>query len=414
MKISTGWPTNAQPEDKAALLALIRSGDQEFNNPTGTMVEQYKVWTSDLTEGEMEQVIVLLARGKAIGQGIAEDLKKELADRRDPAQIEKRRIALQQRKDTLASTEARLLRQGLDNLGGAGDTWAGRRDQINAWWREVKAAEEAETWASAFAANRMSARQVNAKSVLGGEFDVRNKAHRRDREWDRKIKLDRTLGGVRERIKPENFTVALTGVNRKNELGLHDLSASLLDGTREPMSVSAQLKPYDSATVVFMPVPTERNAQIFNAIESLRPVTDTDQTLLRTMRNTFTRLRLAQATDMHTYLLNVNEEKTAEPMVRYGHSGLIRRPGDRGEVAVDEIDIATRRTNALQHSVILLPGADAVVNEVVLVYRKHAAALFPIFATWDPVGSRFAVQDRDTGKATKSYITNAGKWVTSS
>jgi hypothetical protein len=409
MKISTGWPKNVQPDDRTALLALITTGDQEVDPKTSVMIEQYKQWTSDLTEGEMEQVITLLGRGLVLGRGIAEELQKELVDRRDPLQIKKRAEALQARQETLAAAQALLLKQGLDSLGGAGATWDGRRDQINAWWRELKAAEEAETWASAFAANRMSARQVNTNSVLGGEFAIRNKSHRLDREWDRKIVLDRTLAGVRARIVPANFNVPTTGVNRKNELGLHDLSASLLDGTR---AVNAQLKPYAAATVVFMPVPTERNAQIFNAIESLTPVTEADRKLLRTMRNSFTRLRLAQATDMHTYLLNVNGDKTGEPMVRYGHSGLIRRTGDKAEVRVDDIDIATRRTNALQHSVVLLPSTQAVVNEVVMVYRQHASALFPAFAKWDQIRSRFTVLNRDTGAATKPYISDDGKWVT--
>lgn len=409
MQISTGWPKNVQPADKDPLLALITSGDQEVDPKTGLMIEQYKQWTSDLTDEEMKQVIVFLGRGAEIGKGIALGLQKELDDRHDPVLIKKRADALQARQDTLAAAQALLLKQGLENLGGAGATWDGRRDRISAWWREVEAAEEAETWASAFSTNRMSARQVNTNSVLGGEFAIRNKTHRLDREWDRKIVLDRTLAGVRARIVPANFNAPTTGVNRKNELGLHDLSASLLDGSR---AINAQLKPYAAATVVFMPVPTERNAQIFGAIESLIPVTEADRKLLRTMRNSFTRLRLAQATDMHTYLLNVNEDKTGEPMVRYGHSGLVRRPGDRSEVRVDELDIATRRTNALQHSVVLLPSAQAVVNEVVMVYRQHASALFPAFAQWDQIRSRFTILNRDTGAATKTYLTDAGKWVT--
>ena len=161
---------------------------------------------------------------------------------------------------------------------------------------------------------------------------------------------------------------------------------------------------------MFMPVPTERDAQIFNAIQSLTPVTTADREQLRRMRNSFTRLRLAQATDMHTYLLNVNEVRDGDPMVRYGHSGRVRRPGDKFEVRADDIDIATRRTNALQHDVIVRTNADQVVNEVVVVYREHASALFPVLAKWNQVRSRFEVLNRDTNAPTRSYITNEGKW----
>jgi hypothetical protein len=409
MQVGTGWTRNVQDGDKAKLLAVITSGNQEFNDKTGMMMEQYRGFTTELDEQELEKAIKYLARGNVYGQDIAANLTKELVDLRDPVKVEERRLALQTRQEQQAATEAALLKRGMDHLGGEGDTWDGHRDQIDAWWREVKAAEAAETWATAFSTNRMSARQVNSKSVLGGEFEIRNKRHLRDRAWDRKITLDRTLGGLRKRIVPANFNHPETGVNNKFKLGLHDLSASLLDGTRKPMAVRKQLKPYEDAIVVFMPVPTERHAQIFHAIQSLKPVTTADEKLLRTMRSSFTRLRLAQATDMHTYLVNVNDDEAGEPMVRYGHSGLIRRR-DR-EVPVDEIDIATRRTNALQHNVILGTGVGEVVNEVVMVYREHASGLFPVFAKWNQLRSWFTVLDRNTEAPTMSRITDTGEWV---
>jgi hypothetical protein len=92
----------------------------------------------------------------------------------------------------------------------------------------------------------MSARQVNSKNALGGKFTIRNAANRRAREWDR------SLDAVWARLTPANFNDP-KGLNRKKELGLHDLSASLLDGTREPMSVSTQLKPYDRRTDEVLP-----------------------------------------------------------------------------------------------------------------------------------------------------------------
>ncbi|ROP34967.1 hypothetical protein [Saccharothrix texasensis] len=409
MKIQTGWSLYAQDQDRPELLSLITTGHQEVEKDTGRMIEQYKMWSSDLTDEELGKVITLLARGNVFAQNIAKDLRLELAER--PARAEQRRLNLQLRRDELARTEERLLRQGLDQLGGAGDTWDGRRDRITAWWREVKVAELAETWAAALAGDRMTARQVNNESVLGGDFDIRNNHHRLDRAWDRKITLDRTLNGVRKRLDPRHFDDPGTGRNRKGELGLHDLSGSLLHGTRVPLSIYAQLKPYANATVVFMPAPTERDAQIFNAIQSLKTVTEGDVKLMREMRNRFTRLRLAQATDMHTYLLNLNEVRDGEPVVRYGHSGLIRRAGQKTEVNVDDIDIATRRTNALEHHVVLAQDGGQVVNEVVIVYREHASALFPVFAEWNKAKSHFTVLNRDTGAPTKAHITDDGKWV---
>ena len=160
MKIGTTWKTNVRAEDLPELLTLITSGDQEYDSRTGIMVEQYKEWTSDLTVEELERVITLLDAGKEIGRSDVPKLRQELTERRDPVLVEERRLALQARRQELADTEERLLRQGLEALGGAGDTWDGRRDRIAAWWRAAKEAEAAETWETAFTANRNGTRST--------------------------------------------------------------------------------------------------------------------------------------------------------------------------------------------------------------------------------------------------------------
>jgi hypothetical protein len=100
--------------------------------------------------------------------------------------------------------------------------------------------------------------------------------------------------------------------------------------------------------VVFMPVPTEDDAQILHAITTLR---DPDVT-----------------------------------------------------------DLAARRTNALRHSVILGAGAVQKVNEIVMAYRAHRSALFPLFAKWDGNAKRFNALARTTLQPTGAYVTESGEW----
>lgn len=402
----SSWTTGIHNDDKARYGELVTTGDEKMVE--GKMMLQYKASTTDLTIEELLELRGILGRGRApwVEALALEQMDKIIGQRQDPLWIAEQEKKARERKDKQEATEARLLAQGSVKLGGGeGDLWRERKDRIDAWWAGLKEREQAETWQAVLAANRMSARQIGSTTVMGGEFTVRNKFARHDKARGRKIRLDRSADGIVTRLTPTNFYDPITGKSRKDELGLHDLSATLLDGTKNPLTIQGQLKPYKDSVVVFMPVPTEDDAQIFNAITHL---VAPEEKALGIMRSSFTRLKFAQGSDMHTTMMDVSLRAEDPPKIRYGVTGRAQRAKDEEEMMADEIDLAARRTNALEHSVILGAGAIQKVNEIVMAYRSHASALFPLFAKWD--GKRFNVLARTSWRPTGAYLTDDGVW----
>ncbi|MDT8914949.1 hypothetical protein [Amycolatopsis sp. PS_44_ISF1] len=410
MQISgAAWGRGVEDADQKAYSDLVTTGDEKKDPLTELMVKQYKASTADFALEQLVALREVLGRGKPtyIPASDLAKLDREIENRNDPGWIAEQARKAEERRAKQTATEDRLLRQGRAKLGGDGDTWSARAGRIKAWWKAVKAAEKEETWSSAFGANRMSARQIGSTQTMGGEFTVRNKHARTDARRDRTIFLDRGATGIGERMKPGNFHDPETGASQKNEKGLHDLSASLLDGTKTPSSILAQLKPYKNSIVVFMPVPAEEDLQIFHAIANLEAP---DAKALGDMRSKLTRVKYAQGSDMHTTLFDVSASPDEPAQIRYGVTGRAHRKGEE-ETMADETDLAARRTNALEHSVILKDGAVQKVNEIVMAYRSHDSARFPLFARWNADKKQFDVIDPDHEWAgTGAYITDAGVW----
>ncbi|GAA2996387.1 hypothetical protein [Actinokineospora diospyrosa] len=414
MKISwVKWVKVFDAEDDkveiARLRELLNTEDEVWDAIQGALVPDTKLTTSELSLVELREVHSLLkdrVKSPFLEATEVSALAEELKLRSDPLWIEEQARKARERKEAQRATEARVLREGLSELGGDGGKWSDRADEIAAWWKAVKVAEAKETWAGAFGDNRISARQVNTAG-RGGTFSVVNLSERKNADKRREIVLDRTVDGVLERLKPGNFRDPLTSANSKVRLGLHDLSASLLDSGDDKPTLDKQLKFYKDAVLVLMPVPTERDSKIFHAISSLA---EPDADALRAIRNRFTRIRLAQGSDMHTIFVDDTTGPPAPAQFRYGVTGRVHlRNGD--VVGADESYIAARRTNALEHSKILGDGATQPVNEIVMVYREHASETFPLFVKWDEENKRFNVLKRTNIKETTgAYIDNKGAW----
>lgn len=308
-------------------------------------------------------------------------------------------------KESRAALEQALLGDWL--------AWKDLRPLAKQWWADLKRWEATDTFEAAFKDNRMTARQINiGKTARGGEFPVINKAAPEDKLKERNIKLERDVASIKARTKPENFFNRETGKSMKNELGLHDLSASLLDGKRK---ISEQLKRYEESVVLFMPVPNEEDLQLFCVLNDISKLElkDKDDNDIREMRSQLTRIKLAQASDMGTKYVDVSnpEDPKSQAKFRYGVTGtIIRQKGGIG-LKASEQEIKARRSNALRYKSIL-ESEITKVNEVVMAYRAHASSTFPMFAIWmeDPKEHHFLVVNPDTGGGTGMVVTDGGKY----
>lgn len=290
--------------------------------------------------------------------------------------------------------ERRLLDDGLSKLGGA-KTWEALAPKIAEWWQTLKKAEASDTFELAYKANRMTARQIDLGG-RGGRFSVAKP----DRASGRTITLSRGILGIEERVKAQNFYEPKAGASLEYGKGLHDLSASLLDKRR---NISEQLKFYDNAVVLFMPVPEEDDLRIFAALSALK---DADEQVLRMMASQLTRIKLAQGSDMGTSFVDVSEEGGPDNF-KYGSTGtVIRMKGGMAKAATDT-ELKARATNALEYKKILDAGV-TTVNEIVMAYRQHASKSFPMYARWD--GTVFHILDSNL-KPTGEHVTNDGRVV---
>jgi len=342
--------------------------------------------TEDLTEEQIRGLIGLYEAAN-IAPGQLKDLKQLLDQKTGKAEVVKEPEP--ETEEERQKRETRLLKEGMDKLGGQ-KPWAELVPKIIEWWQGFKKNEEKETFNRAFTANRMTARQIDLGG-RGGTFQVDTP----DKTPGRFMALARGPKGVEERLKPSNF---LSG--QENEKGLHDLSASLLDGA---LPIYSQLKHYENSVVLFMPVPEEDDLKIFAALSQLP---DRDEEVLRAMGAQMTLLKLAQASDMGTTFADLSEEGGPDKF-RYGHTGtIIRAKGGIGKPATPA-EIKARATNALEYKKILTAGI-TIVNEVVMAYRQHASKLFPMYGRWDEQAKVFHVLTKDL-KPIGYRVTNDGR-----
>lgn len=273
------------------------------------------------------------------------------------------------------------------------------RSALELWFKGVKAAEGRIEFEAAFRANRMTARQINAAGRRG-EFRARQYGSGPNPDTDRKMVLDNTLAGIGKRGIPENFKDQAT-INRE---GVHDLSASLLQGSPPGRGIFQQLKYYKDAVVVFMPLPEESDLRIFAALAKVQGM---DAGLLAEWGGLLSRPVLAQASDMGTVYVDTTTGTEGEGTFRYGLTGtVIRKAGDRAR-KINNADLAERRRGALTYKTVASAGITKV-NEVVMAYRQHASDLFPMFARWDDAKGQFSVVTAEL-QPTGKIITNMGQ-----
>lgn len=291
---------------------------------------------------------------------------------------------------------AELRVAALQRLGGKGETWKDRLEQIDQWWTQMKKNEQNVTWESALRANRVTVRGINiTRTARYGRFEI---GEQTNAEAKKKYAfLSRDPESIAERLVPANFQHPPGKKSKKDFLGLHAQSASLLHGD---YSIGEQTKRYDDSIVLFFPAPSPEDMQIFDAISQL-PGADPDR--LIDMRANMTRIEGAWHGDMHTTMTYTNGQPSTDKKVaskvshlyqpitdekldrnisiRYGLAGTWK--DHEGTVyKATEKELVERYLYALQHPMILNNPSETV-NEVVMSYRQHNSPVFPLYARFD-------------------------------
>jgi hypothetical protein len=243
------------------------------------------------------------------------------------------------------------------------------------------------------------------------------------------MKLYYGVKGVMERANPANFAPEPEGWNgpakkplgraainirpagwtKKYWMGLHDLSASLLKGTK---SIVEQRKWYTDSVWVFMPIPKQEDLILFNVLNTASKETGASPAFRQYMRviaSQMTRLKFAEGTDMHTTYTDIGGLNALYPnqggRIRYGVTGI------DNDHPITQDDIRRRKENALHYKRIL--SDNKAVTEVVIAYRCHGDGKtpFPMFATQAGENDPYVVIDKVSLRPLGPKIAVDGRWI---
>lgn len=302
------------------------------------------------------------------------------------------------------------------------DHWTDARQLLHEWWDAYKAWERGETFKRAFEEERMAIRwcskgldytfpKMQATRVDALPDEKGNYATSNYQKGDGAFfKSNVGMKGILARLDPAVFVPSEGGASKKTELGLHDLSASLLKkskpitaqlhnsgsfANKTPEQIRDELAkmkkdPNAQPYYVFMPISKPADQKLFHLLNDLakqmRVGAPEFYKLIREYRSKMTRLKLACEHDMGAGFLAYAPDSTVNPKFKYGHqmttklriSGMIL-PGRRNDANV----IKQRKANAMAYDQMLQRAKG--VNEVTIAYRHHesqngAGERFPMLA----------------------------------
>lgn len=285
---------------------------------------------------------------------------------------------------------------------------------IKRWWEAYKEWERGDSFFSAFTEQRLSVTQRpwEQKTIPGKDVDLIAAA--RNDQQGAKISHGRNLGyrtdvaSFKRRLDPASFKRIGQGneqqVRRlKYDLGLHDMSASLLDPAKP--TISEQLRWKSTAkgkglewAVVFMPLPLVEDLATLELLKyAAKPLKDAAPTIYRAvsfMKNRMTRVKFAQESDMGATFLEMGSVQ--EPHLRYGATDYQTEVRAGGiSVPVFRAGISqVRRRKAREYNMILARQREinGTSNEIVVAYRQNLSPRFPVIAAPVDMGSSYEVQ----------------------
>jgi hypothetical protein len=296
---------------------------------------------------------------------------------------------------------------------------------IKDWWEAYKDWESRDSFIKAFEQERLSVTQRpwEMKTVPGRTTDLIARA-KNDQQGPMishgrgPLEYHTDVSSFKQRLDPANFRRISTGdqnqVRRmKYQLGLHDMSASLLDPAKNTITEQLRWKPTAKGkglewAVIFMPLPMVQDLATLELLrDGAKQLKDKAPTLYRAvsfMKNRMTRVKFAQESDMGAAFLE--KGSTQDPHLRYGatdYQGV-------GIGTVYRADISQeRRRKARRYNTILAKQREikSLSNEIVVAYRQNASPRFPIIGIPVDAGAWYEVQDNQKAYYRDAAIINS-------
>lgn len=270
-------------------------------------------------------------------------------------------------------------------------------ERVIEWFSAYKTWEATDTIGKAFHDRRLTIRTYNKPEETGSKWNVtyasnQTKDAGRTRDWAGQPQ-DVSGRSVFARTNPLHFA---PGPGEKYSLGLHDLSASLLDPEKD---ISNQLyhalntEAKDGSYVIFMPLPDEEDLQLFHDLNTrakdLRAELPAFHDLIRLYRSRITRIKQAYEYDIGAGFSATPRvaQVAGKPEVKfkYGVGEKLKVVGKILPVNTTPglNDEAVLKRNALSYRRILRESpTKGKYNEITISYRQHASPRFPQAAIW--------------------------------
>ena len=239
--------------------------------------------------------------------------------------------------------------------------WLGR------WFMHFKNWERAETFDRAMTESRMTIRMAPMRP------DRKPWVSRTGEKGD--VFINASVGGISEMQTPKNFID-----KRKNELGLHDVSAVLL---RPNLALSPQLFTKPDRIPVFMPIPQHEDLQLFHEIAGVAKANRAGPIyqFYVEARARMTRIKYGSDTDINTGFLKI-DKGDGRDHYRYGDA-------TTGAGPVQAEVLRQRMLNAREYPTRIVASTRVVENnEVTLKYRAHAST-FPYMGVKGEMSRQF-------------------------
>jgi hypothetical protein len=292
--------------------------------------------------------------------------------------------------------------------------WPEAKILIATWWDDYKNWEREDTIGMAFWDSRLTSRtwagdleyeevMKPAANKISDTKGIKGKAKsdpvvaRFDSyEYKRSV----GMASLVRRTTPENFYPGSGQGSRKTEMGLHDMSVTLLN-PRKPIRDQAHSKA-DGTIFSFMPLSDPLDQVVFQTLnrtgKDLRQQNSELYDMVREMRSKMTRIKLAAEHDLGTGFSAVERQNGHGFKITYGLGAKTKVINEKtteykeggGKTKLVDVtpEILKARRDAAMDFRSIVSRLLFDHTEIIVAYRKHAGN-FPVFAQLNLAQKRF-------------------------